>query len=135
LYFQRKITGSALMCWKYSVDVLEVQVDAIDQFLLAGDADTPEHASRHFAEHGFHDVQPGTVFWREDELKSVRVKTEPALCLFGNVCRVVVEQEANPRLRRIAVVQFAQQSDEVHAGVAVADDLRDAACVEIKARQ
>ena len=100
LYFQRKITGSALIC-------CEVQMDAIDQFLLAGDADAPQHASRHFAEHGFHDVQPGAVFWREDELESLGMKTEPALRFFGNVRRMVVEQEANPGLRRIALVQFA----------------------------
>ena len=110
-------------------------MDAIYQFLLAGDTDAPQHASCHFTEHGLHDIQPGGVFWREDELESVRVKTEPALCFFGNVRRVVVEQEANPCLRRIAFVQFAEQGYEVHAGVVVADDFRDAACVEIKARQ
>ena len=115
--------------------MLEVEVDAIDQFLLAGDTDAPQHASRHFAEHGFHNVQPGAVFWREDEFESVRVKTEPSLRLFGNVRRVIVEQETNPGLRPIAFVQFAKQSDEVCAGAVVADDLSDAARVEIKARQ
>src|SRR5471030_2869527 len=49
--------------------------------------------------------------------------------------RVVVEQEANPGLRGIALVQFAQQGDEVRAGVMIADDLCDAASVEIKACQ
>ena len=84
-------------------------MDAIYQFLLAGDADAPEHASRHFAEHGLHDVQPRAVFWCENEFESVRVKTEPALRLFGNVRRVIVEEEANQGLRWISVIQLAQQ--------------------------
>src|SRR5580658_6208980 len=49
--------------------------------------------------------------------------------------RMVVEQEANPGMWRITLVQFAQQGDEVHAGVMVAYDLGDAACVEIQACQ
>ena len=73
------------------------------------------------------------MFWREDEFESIGVKTEPCLCLFGNVGRVVIEQETNPGLRRVALVQFSQQGDEVRAGVVVADDLSNAARVEIKA--
>jgi hypothetical protein len=83
-------------------------MDAINQLLLAFDADTPQHAARHFAEHGFNDVQPGAMLRREDKLKSLRMKTEPALRLFGNVRRVVVKQEANAGLRRIALVKFTQ---------------------------
>ena len=40
------------------VDLLEVEMDAINQFLFAGDADTAQHAARHFAEHGLDDVEP-----------------------------------------------------------------------------
>jgi hypothetical protein len=39
-------------------------MDAIDQLLFAGNADPTEHAARHLAEHGFHDVQPGAMLWR-----------------------------------------------------------------------
>jgi hypothetical protein len=33
-------------------------------------------------EHGFDEIEPGAVFWREDEVEPVRVKSEPALRLF-----------------------------------------------------
>ena len=36
---------------------------------------------------------------------------------------MVVQQEANPGLGGIAGVQFSQQSDEVRAGVVIADNL------------
>ena len=120
---------------RVGIDLHKVEVDAINQLLLARHADTTQHGPRHFAEHGFYDVEPGTMFGREHELESLRMQTQPSSCLFGNVRRVVVEQEANPGLRRIALIQFVQQGDEVHAGVVIADDLGDAACVEIKARQ
>ena len=48
---------------------------------------------------------------------------------------MVIQQKANSGLRRIALVQLAQQGDEVRAGMVVADDLGDAAGVEIKACQ
>src|SRR5665213_736500 len=98
---------------------------AINQLLLGLDADTAQHAARHFAEQGFNDVQPGAVLRREHKLKSLRMKTEPALRLCRNVCRVIVEQEANAGLRRIALVEFAQQGDEIRTGMMVADDLCD----------
>src|SRR5665213_57040 len=108
---------------------------AINQLLLGLDADTAQHAARHFAEQGFNDVQPGAVLRREHKLKSLRMKTEPALRLFRNVCRVIVEQEANAGLRRIALVEFAQQGDEIRTGMMVADDLCDPPGVEIETGQ
>src|SRR6266478_148798 len=49
--------------------------------------------------------------------------------------RVVVEQEPNPGGRRVDLVQFTQQSDEVRARVVVADDLGDSTRVKIEAGQ
>jgi hypothetical protein len=46
---------------------------------------------------------------------------------------VVVQQQANPGLRGIALVQFAQQRDEVRAGMAVSDDLGDSSRMKIQA--
>src|SRR5665213_1834795 len=92
---------------RVGVDLFEVQMDAINQFLFGGDADTTQHAARHLAEHGFHDVQPRSMFRREDKLKSLGMKAEPSLRFFRYVRRVIVEQEANPGLRRIALVEFA----------------------------
>ena len=59
----------------------EVEVDAINQFLLACDADATQHRSRHLAEHGFDHVEPRAVLRREDELEPLRVKAEVGLRL------------------------------------------------------
>ena len=83
---------------------LTEKVDAVHQFLFGGDSDAAQHASRHFAEHGFHDIQPRAVFRREDEFESVGVKAKPALRFFGYVCGVIVEQQANAALRRVGLV-------------------------------
>src|SRR5207248_336812 len=41
-----------------SVDPFKVEMNAINQFLFGFDADTAQHASSHFAEHGFHNIEP-----------------------------------------------------------------------------
>ncbi len=110
-------------------------MDAVDEFLFASDPDAPQHAARHFAEHGFNDIEPRAMFWREDEFESVRVKTEPALRLFGNMRGVIVEQEANAGLERVDLVQFSQQHDEVCAGVPVPDNFGNPARVKIQTGQ
>jgi hypothetical protein len=51
-------------------------VDAINQLLLAGDPDATQHRSRHLAEHGFHNIEPGPMLRRKDELKPLRVKAK-----------------------------------------------------------
>ena len=62
-----------------SIDFREVDVDAIDQLLLAGDADATQHRSRHLAEHGFHNIEPGSMLGHKDELKPLRVKAKGLL--------------------------------------------------------
>jgi hypothetical protein len=44
LYFQRKITGSALIS-------SQIKVDAVNQLLLACNPYAAQHGSRHLAEH------------------------------------------------------------------------------------
>ncbi len=75
------------------------------------------------------------MFWREDEFESVRVKTEPALCLLGHLRGVIVEQQPNAGLRRVDLVQFSQQHDEVCAGVTVPGSFGNPARVKVKAGQ
>jgi hypothetical protein len=101
-------------------------VNSVDQFLFAGDTYAAQHASRHFTEHGFHDVQPGAVFRRKDELESMRVEAQPSFRLFGDVGGMIVEQQPNPGLGRVALVQFTQQRTKIGTGVAVSYDLGDA---------
>src|SRR5437899_12119503 len=94
------------------IDLCEVEVDAINQLLFAGDTDSAKHAARHFAEQGFHDVQPRAVRGREGELEALGVKVQPGFGLLRSVGGVVVEQETDPDVRWIGGVEFAQQDNE-----------------------
>jgi hypothetical protein len=46
--------------------VLEVQADALDEFLFAVHPDLPKHAPRHLAEHIFHQIELRTVVANEN---------------------------------------------------------------------
>ena len=72
---------------------------------------------------------------REGELEPLRVKSQVRLCLFGYVGGVVVEQHANLGLGGILGIEFPQQSDEVRAGMAITDDLRNPARMQVQASQ
>ncbi len=48
---------------------------------------------------------------------------------------MVVEQKPNPGLRWIAAVELTEPCDEIRSGMALADDLGDAAGVEIETSQ
>jgi len=74
LYFHRKITGS--------IDLRKIEVDAVNQLLLARNPYAAQHCSRYLAEHGFHDVEPRSMLGREGELEAMRAKTQIRLCLF-----------------------------------------------------
>ena len=41
---------------RVGIDLFKVEMDAIDQLLFAGDANSAKHAACHLAEHGFYDV-------------------------------------------------------------------------------
>ena len=41
-----------------SIDLLEVEMDSVDEFLLRADANLAEHGARHLAEKVFHQVEP-----------------------------------------------------------------------------
>ena len=73
------------------------------------------------------------MFPREDEFEAVRVKTKPRLRLLRNMRGVIVEQQSNAGLSRVVLVQFAQQHDEVCAGVMITDNFGDPARVKSSA--
>ena len=67
-------------------------MDTVNQLLFGGNANSAEHGSRHLAEHGFDDVEPGAVFRREDELEALLMKSEIGFRLLGDVRGMIVEK-------------------------------------------
>ena len=110
LQLNRKIEGGATALQPgCPIPLYQPPGSNFDQLLFAGNADPTEHAARHLAEHGFHDVQPGAMLWRKHELKTLWVKLQPGLRFFGDMCRMIVEQQTNPGLEGISLVQLCVQ--------------------------
>src|ERR1700735_5592869 len=67
------------------VDLLEILMNSVDQFLLAGYPDSPKHRARHLAELILDQVQPRAVLRREHKNESLGHGLQVAARLFGDV--------------------------------------------------
>ena len=92
-------------------------MDTVNQLLLGGNANSAEHGSRHLAEHGFDDVEPGAVFRREDELEALRMKSEIRFRLLGDVNGMIVEKQSNAGLGRVLSINLTEQGAEIDTGM------------------
>jgi len=66
-----------------AVEFFEEELNALFEFGLAGDANATQHGLGHFAKERLHQVQPGTVLGREDEIKTVRSRREVGTGFLG----------------------------------------------------
>src|SRR5271157_1575764 len=110
-------------------------MNSLDEFLFRADADLAQHGARHLAEEVFHQIQPGTVFGNEDELKSLGPSRQIALRLAGDVRRMVVQNKPQGLRGGIAGVKFSQELNEVAALVRGVDDLGHPSAMQIEARE
>ena len=60
-------------------------MNAVDQLLLAGHADSPEHRTRHLAELILDQIQPRAMGRREHKNEALRQGLQVAARLFGNM--------------------------------------------------
>src|ERR1700674_1958606 len=117
------------------VDLFEILVNSVDQFLLADYADSSEHGTRHLAELILDQIQPRAVFRREHENESLGHGLQVAARLFGDVRGMVVQHQSNLMVLRIGAVQLLQESDEIATGVRVADGFGHSPTVQVQAGQ
>ena len=76
--------------------------DAILEFLFRCDTDMAQHRSGEFGEETLDEIEPGTVCRRKNEFEAAgRLFGEPGLGLFGNVRRMIVENQPDRRVGRI----------------------------------
>ena len=78
------------------MDLPEVQMDAVDEFLFGGDADLAQHGARHFTEEILHQIQPGSRACRneQNEVKPLWPCRQISLSLPRDVGRMVVQNQA-----------------------------------------
>ncbi len=77
--------------YRVGVEILEILMNAIDQFLLAGHADSSQHRSGRLAELIFDKIQPRAMGRCEHENEAQRRDLQVALRLLGDVRGVLVQ--------------------------------------------
>ena len=55
---------------RFGVDVIKVCHDPGFEFGLGSDPDVTQHRPRHLGKEPLHEIEPGTVLWREHERKA-----------------------------------------------------------------
>ena len=78
-----------------SVDLIEILVDSIRQFLFGLNPNSTKHLICHLSEETFDHIQPGTVFGGENEFKSARNRCKECSGFFGCMSRMVIEYQAD----------------------------------------
>src|ERR1700692_1193853 len=110
-------------------------MNAIDQLLLAGHADSSQHGSSHLAELILDEIEPRSMGRCEHEDEALWHGLQVTPRLFGDVCGVVVQHQTDFMALRIGTIEFLQKGDEVGAFVRIAYGLNDSPAVQIQASQ
>src|SRR5882672_12575401 len=85
------------------VQMLDSGHKAILLFLFGGDTDVAQQGSGELGEEAFDKIEPGAVLWREHELEAAgALLGEPVARLLGDMRRMIVEDQLDRGLRRIA---------------------------------
>ena len=97
--------------------------DAVLEFLFGYPADVAQHRAGELGEEALDEIEPGAVLGREGELEAAgRLLGEPSFGLFGDVCRMIVEDQLDRRVSRISGIEELEEFDEFAAAVAVLDE-------------
>jgi len=123
------------MYHRTGIDFFDTFQYSLAKFLPGLHPDVPKKRSGHFSEQRLDDVQPGSMGRREHVLKSVGAGCQKRPRLFGNVCRVIVQDKPDRPFGWVVGVQILQQRDELPAAVTPFDSRRHMAVVQIQPGQ
>jgi len=119
-----------------TVEFIHGGQDAILELLFGGDTDMAQHRAGEFREETLDEIEPGAVRRRERKLEAPgRLVRKPGLGLFGNVRRMIVEDQLDRRVGRISDVDKLEKLDEFATAVAIPDQGVNPSGQQINARQ
>lgn len=105
-----------------AIDVVEIGQNSGFELVLGPDADVAEHRARHLGEEALDQIEPGAVLGRAHEGEPVRgLGRDPSFGLFGDVGRVVVEDDFDRSVGRIGSIKLFEEAYELARAVAVFD--------------
>lgn len=97
---------------RVGVDFGNALLDPLLEFGPGGNTDMSEKCSIHLGEEGFHRVEPRPVLRRMDILESVGTSGQVDPGFLGDIGRMVVQNDPDPGMGRIAGVQVLEKGDE-----------------------
>jgi hypothetical protein len=110
---------------------LDIALDPVTEFILAGDAEAAQDRTGHFGEVDLDPVEPRGVGWGEDKLKAPGLGGEEAPRLSRAVGGVIIEQHADQHANPVGGVELLQKGNELAATVALGDGMVDNAGHEV----
>jgi hypothetical protein len=105
---------------RVAVEVINKLDDALFQFVFRGDADVTKDGARSFSKEALDKIEPGAVLGGEHELEAfVRSGRQPSLGFFGDVRRVIVQDDFDRRRRGVGGVEQTEEFDKFATAVAI----------------
>ena len=98
-------------------------------------ANVAQESARHLAEERLDEIQPGSVFGRQNIMEPIGTGRQVGLGLLGEVRRMVIQDQTQDPIRRVESIQVLEQSDEFAAAMPPLDPGGYVTGVQIQGRQ
>src|SRR6266851_653388 len=95
----------------------------------------PKKGARHFAKEGLHNIEPRSMLGCQHVLETVRSGSEVGLSLFGDMRRMVIQNNSKGAVSRIVLIEILEQSDEFSAAMSPLNAGCDVTLVQIQRRE
>src|ERR1700736_7042492 len=103
-----------------AVDVVDTGHDAFLKLVFRCHPDVAQDRASELGEEALDEVQPRTMLGREGELEAARrFSGEPSLGFFGDMRRMVVEDQLDRRTGRVSGIEELEEFDELAAAVSL----------------
>ena len=101
-----------------AVEIIHGGQEAILEFLLGCDADVAQDGAGEFGKEALDEIEPRAVLGSESKFEAVcGLAGEPGSGLFGDMRRMIVEDQLDRRLGRIGGVEKLEEFDEFAAAM------------------
>src|SRR5450759_3118046 len=95
----------------------------------------PQKGAGHLPKERLHDIEPRSVFRCQHVLETVGAGSEKSSGLFGNVRRMIIQDDPDGAIRRVVWVEILEQGDEFAAAVPALNAGCDMALMQIQRRE
>src|SRR5258706_9034919 len=89
----------------------------------------------HLAKECLHDVEPRSMFGCQHVLEAIGAGRQKSMGFFGNVRRMVVQNDPYSAVRRIVLVEIFEQRDEFPAAMSPFNACRNMALMQVQCRE